>query len=400
MRIGVEATCWNHRRGYGRHLRSLLPALIETEPHDEYVVFLDGSENDLYPLPPRARVVRVATSRPTLKAAALDSHRSLADLWAMSRALSSARLDCLLFPTVYSYVPVLTSAAKVLIIHDVIAESFPNAVFSTRAERVRWRLKSALARAQADRLVTVSDYSRRGLVERFGLSPQQITVGGEAPDPVFRPRPNAQLPTALRRFDITESHRLIAYVGGFGPHKNLVRLFDAFAGIAAEPRFDDLRLVLAGDFEHDLFSSEYRALRINLSGRPHESKVVFPGFLPDNDLAALLNRASLLVLPSLMEGLGLPALEAAACGIPAVVTRNSPLPELLGEGAVAVDPLSSTEIRDAITRLLDDSEFRTRTGRAALAATRRLSPRRAAAALRDLLDQLPISAPLRHEQTA
>ena len=400
MRIGVEATCWNHRRGYGRHLRSLLPALIEIEPRDEYVVFLDGWWSDLYPLPSEAQVVRVASSRPTLSAASADSHRSLADLWAMSRALSSERLDCLLFPTVYSYVPVLTSIPKVLMIHDVIAERYPGHVFPSLAERVRWRLKSALARVQSDRLVTVSDYSRRGLVEHFGTPPEGITVIGEAPDPVFQPRPNAQLPAAVRRLGIAPSDRIIAYVGGFGPHKNLPRLLEAFAQPAGESRYDDLRLVLVGDYENDPFSSEYPALKDSLLDRSHGSRVVFAGYLADEDLADLLNRSAMLVLPSLMEGIGLPALEAAACGIPAVVTRNSPLPELLGDGAIAVDPLSEAEIGQVITRLLDDHALRARMGRAALAAARRLNPRREAGALRDLLREMTGPTPLHHEQTA
>ncbi len=400
MRIGVEATCWNHRRGYGRHLRSLLPALIETEPRDEYVVFLDGSGDDLYPLPAQARVVRLTTSRPTLAAAAADSGRSLADLWAMSRAISRARLDLLLFPTVYSYVPVTTSAAKVLMIHDVIAERFPKHVFPNRSERFRWRLKSALARAQADRLVTVSEYSRRGLIDHFGLRPEQVAVVGEAPDPVFRPIEPARLPSSVRGAGIEDHHRLVTYVGGFGPHKNLSRLFDAFARLTSEPRFDDVRLVLVGDYEHDSFSSEYQALRSDLRRQSHESKIVFAGFLPDEDLAQLLNRSAMLVLPSLMEGLGLPAIEAAACGIPAVVTRNSPLPELLGEGAIAVDPLRPAAIAEALTRWLDDSELRARAGRCALAAARGLSPLREAAELRNLLGQIPIADPVRYEQTA
>ena len=108
----------------------------------------------------------------------------------------------------------------------------------------------------------------------------------------------------------------------------------------------------------------------------------------------------MLVLPSLMEGLGLPALEAAACGTPSVVTRNSPLPDLLGEGAIAVDPLNPAEITAAITRLLDDAKLRAHTGLAALAAARRLSPLRAAAQLRTLLGEIPIPTPQRHEQTA
>ena len=165
-------------------------------------------------------------------------------------------------------------------IHDVIAERFPDHVFPGRAERVRWRLKSALARAQADRVVTVSEYSRLGLIDHFGLPPDQVTVIGEAPEPIFQPRPRAPLPAAALGLGFTEADRIITYVGGFGPHKNLPRLFDAFSRLTAQPRFTDVRLVLVGDYENDSFSSEHKLLRANLRRRPHESKLPSPDFWP------------------------------------------------------------------------------------------------------------------------
>src|SRR5213079_2255480 len=92
----------------------------------------------------------------------------------------------LLFPTIYSYVPVLSPARKIVMIHDVIAETYPDLTMPRRSGRLFWKTKVALGRWQADAVATVSDYSRRGIVEQFGIDPERVYVVGEASDPVFR----------------------------------------------------------------------------------------------------------------------------------------------------------------------------------------------------------------------
>src|SRR5262249_55081765 len=101
MRIGVDATCWQNNRGYGRHARALLTALARLDAENQYTFFLDANEG-LAALPPGidARVVQAVP--PAAIAASADGHRSLRDLWQMSRALSDSTLDVLLFPTIYS----------------------------------------------------------------------------------------------------------------------------------------------------------------------------------------------------------------------------------------------------------------------------------------------------------
>ena len=411
MRIGVEATCWNCRRGYGRHLRSLFHAVCSLDHSNEYVLFVDTPlDSLLQPLPPAAQLTQVAVSVPAAVAAKADGRRSLADAWSMSRALSSADLDCLIFPTLYSYVPVFTRAKKVLIIHDVIAERLPQHVFPNQTGRMWWRLKSELARAQADRIVTVSEYSRRALIAEFGLEADRVKVVGEAPDPIFRPLAEAALPAAVTSQGVTgqavtgqgvKRHgRLLTYVGGFGPHKNLSRLLDAFEKLTAQPRFDDLLLVLVGDYETDPFYSGYGELRKRLAGSAIEQRVIFPGFLPDEDLVQLLNCSSLVVLPSLMEGFGLPGVEAAACGIPVVATEQSPLKELLGDGVLAFDPYDAGALQRSIERVLEDESLRRRMSQAALRASGALGWRQAASELIDWMEEIRAEAPLHYEPAA
>jgi glycosyltransferase involved in cell wall biosynthesis len=385
VRIGVDATCWANRRGYGRHARALLAAALEMDRRNRYVFFVD-SEQAVAELPSGGEIVQVRTSAPAVQAARSDGRRRLTDVWAMSRAMAQPGLDCLLFPTVYTYVPVWSRARKIVVIHDVIPEKFPEHVFPTAAGRWNWKLKSLLARRQADLILTVSEFSRRGIVEFFGEAPERIKVIGEAGDPAFRVLENPTLSGRLRELDIAPLDRLLVFVGGFSPHKNLSRLLDAFTTLAA--KHSNLRLVLVGDYETDAFYSCYEQIRARASQPPLDGRVVFTGYLPDDELTGLLNLAQVLVLPSLLEGFGLPAIEAAACGLPVVATKASPLPELLGAGGLYIEPNDTAALTEAIERVLTDPALARNMREQGLRAAAALSWKRAAAELLAVFDQV------------
>src|SRR5437868_15155127 len=118
MRIGVDATCWNNNRGYGRYVRSLLSNLVRLDNRNQYTFLID-TPNSGEPFPTQAEVRHVSASAPTVEAASAQGHRSIRDMWRMSRAVSDRGFDLVFFPTVYSYVPVLSRARKVLMIMDV-----------------------------------------------------------------------------------------------------------------------------------------------------------------------------------------------------------------------------------------------------------------------------------------
>ncbi len=390
MRIGVDATCLANRRGYGRQARSLLRAAAELDRRNHYVYFADSSEASAN-LPPGSDVRQVRTSAPAVEAARSNGRRSVADLWRMSRAMASPDLDCLLFPTVYSYVPVFSRASKVVIIHDVIPEKLPAQVFPTALGRFYWGMKSAAARRQADLILTVSEYSRRALAEHFGEPMERIQVVGEAADPVFRVLENPTLSERLLRLGLSPDQRLLVFVGGFSPHKNLLELLEVFAAIADRPACGDLRLVLIGDQQRDAFHSCYRQVEYRAAQPPLQGRVVLAGFVPDEELVGLLNLATALVLPSRLEGFGLPAIEAAACGLPVVATIASPLPELLGEGALYVDPSDTASLRWALERVLTDADLRQRLRDHGLRAAAALSWSNAAKELLSIFDQISVT---------
>ena len=383
MHIGVDATCWQNTRGYGRHARALLSAFVGLYPNEQYEFFLDSVEAaSSMPIGVTSHLLRAGV--PTVQAASADGRRSLGDMWRMSTALSSAPLDVVLFPTVYSFVPVATRAKKIVFIHDVIAETFPQLTLPKLSARLFWNAKVALGRRQADAIVTVSEYSRDQIVRKFGVPRDRVFVVGEASDPHFRVIDKTEACSRVRAFGLDPAKRLLAYVGGFGPHKNLLELVTAFASLAARPEFSDITLVMVGECRREVFHSYFNEIDALIGRLGIRSRVAFPGYLPDSDVVALLNTSALLALPSLMEGFGLPAVEAAACGCPVVATTASPLPALLGPAGMYVDP-GTGQLERALDRVLQSAELRGQMGQAGVAAAKRLSWRAAAEQLMQVI---------------
>ncbi len=380
MKVGVDATSWGNRRGYGRFTRALLTALLDLDRENRYTFFVD-SDCEEFPLPPGAEVCRVATKVPTMQAAGADSRRSLPDLWAVGQAIRRAKVDVIFFPSEYSYVPVITSTPQIVTLHDATSEVVPEMVFPNLRARFFFGAKKRMAVRLAKLLVTVSEYSRRRLQEKLGIPLERLRVVGEAADPVFQPMQSSCASEAQSRWGIPPEAKCLIYVGGFTPHKNLLMLLDVFGELVGRGNFPDMRLVHVGDYATDPFHSSYGELAERVRQAHLEQQVIFTGHLSDQDLVILLNRSDALVLPSFSEGFGLPGVEAAACGKPVLATTESPLPELLGEGAIAVDPGDRAGWLCAIERVLGDAALRERMGKAALVAAGRLSWKNSAAQL-------------------
>ena len=383
LRVAVDASCWHNRRGYGRHARALLGALVRLDRGARYTLFVD-SEEAAEPLPEGCEARLLRASVPTVKAASADGHRSLRDMWRMSRALSAPEFGVVLFPTIYSYVPVLGTARKLVMMHDVIAETFPKLTVPRLSARMFWNAKVALGRMQADALITVSDYSRECILKRFGGDPSRIHVVGEAADPIFRRLEFPAPTTRLKELGLDGTRRVAVYLGGFSPHKNLIALVNAFAEVAERPEFLDLTLAMVGDASGDAFHTYFGEVAAHVQTLGLRDRVVFTGFLKDEDVAALLNLAKVLLLPSLMEGFGLPAVEAAACGCPVIATKASPLEGLLGAGGIYVEPAEG-EIARALEFMLSSEEMRLRMGEQALRAAQRLTWDHAARQLMEVI---------------
>ncbi len=356
-RVGIDGACWLNRRGYGRFARGLVRQLVTLREDIEYTLLVDFDPAHAPELPAGVRVVRIPTHQPATRAAAAEGRRSLRDLWAASRAISRERFDLIFFPSAYTYVPVFGPGRIVVVIHDVIPEQFPREVFPTRADAVQWWLKLLAARWQADAVVTVSEASKRGIVEEFGIAGERIAVISEGTDPTFRLLPQGeQMNEILARWSLNR-RRFLLYVGGISPHKNLGTLLEAFAQLRRDAGYRDFRLVLVGDYTGDVFYSAYDDLRRQARALGVDDAVVFTGYVDDADLAYLYNAAAAFVLPSLLEGFGLPAVEAMACGTPVVANARGALPEVIGPAGVLFHSERRGDLEAALRRVLTDQRL-------------------------------------------
>lgn len=356
MRIGIDASSWVNRRGYGRFTRGLLPALLAANeasgrPH-RFIAIVDSGAATA-DLPTDVDRAVAPTAEAVTRAASSSGRRGLRDLWLMRHAATSARLDVLLYPTVYSYFPAPRGVPAVVTIHDVIPERFPRLVFPNRRLELFWRVKVLAATRRARLILTVSRDAARGITRYLGVPAERIRVIGEALDPHFAAPNGRRSPRGN-----TEDAPFFLYIGGLSPHKNLASLIEAIGRLRRDPRYATARLVLAGDYTGDSFHSAYPALQALVVARGLENAVRFTGFVSDDELARLYQTTHALVLPSYCEGFGLPAVEALAHGTPVLASTGGALPEVVGDAGLYFDPDDPAGLDWALRRILEDDQLR------------------------------------------
>ena len=353
MRVGIDATSWVNRRGFGRFTRNVVTRLVELDPGTRYVLLIDSATVGDADLPVGAERLVVELAQAPAEAAASDSSRGLLDLLRLTRAARSARLDAFLFPSVYTWFPV-PGVPTVIGIHDTIADDHADLTFPGRRARVLWQLKQAAALRMAKVVFTVSLASQQALAARLGLPPERLPIVPEAPDPVFGPRPPELVAAARRTAGLGLEQPYVLFAGGISPHKNVETLLEAFAALGA----GDAALVLVGEVERETYLSSAESVQRRIGELDLESRVLLPGFVSDETLAALYTGASVVALPSLAEGFGLPAVEAAACGAPLVVSDVPAHRESVGDAALFFDPRDVASLAQALDSVLGDPSLR------------------------------------------
>ena len=383
MRIGVDATSWVNRRGFGRFARNAVGRLVALDADTTYVLYIDEQSADGARLPGGVEERRVALTRAPSAAAAADSSRSVRDLLRMTRAVRQDRLDAFLFPSVYTYFPVV-GVPTLVGIHDTILDDLPELTLPSFRARTASRLKNWLAVRRAARLFTVSEASRDALSQRLRVPRERLGVVGEAPDPVFAPREGEALTRGLAEAGVAPQDRFFLFWGGISPHKNAETLIDAYARFAAD-RSDAPLLVLVGDLETDSYLSAAASVRARIAQHGLGERVRLPGYVSDEALACLCSAATAVVIPSLAEGFGLPAVEAAACGAPLLLSDLPAHRETLDGAALFFPPKDVEALAGLLARVTDDAEERAALGERARQAVAPLTWDAAAESLRTLL---------------
>lgn len=273
--------------------------------------------------------------------------------------------------------PLRLRCPLVLSIHDVSYKVYPQ-FFSPRV-RLLLALLVGPGIRRAARVVTISESSKRDIIRFYGVRPEKIVVTPLAAGSQYMPQPADEVARVLRAHNL--SGRYVLAVGNKQPRKNLSRLVRAFSTIALE--MPDVILVIVGQSGWQGSEVEQTVNSLGLNTR-----VRFTGFVPDVDLPTLYSGADVFCYPSLYEGFGLPPLEAMACGAPTITSNTSSLPEVVGDAALTVDPLSVEQLVGALRSLLADSTKRQEYGRRALQQAALFSWDRTARLTRDAYDRI------------
>ncbi|MGE0812136.1 MAG: glycosyltransferase family 4 protein [Vicinamibacterales bacterium] len=337
MRIAIDARKL-HDFGIGTYIRNLVTEIGAQDPVSHYVILTRPED-----------VGTAAAAGPNFEAVVETARPySVGEQWRIPRAVARARADLLHEP--HYVLPLLTRCRTVVTIHDCIHLRFPE-YLPNRSAFAYAHAMIRLAARKADRVLTVSEASKRDILHYTGLAPDQVQVVYNGIDARFTAVPDEEAVDRVRqRFQLT--HPFVLYVGNIKPHKNLERLIAAFAAVRADGP-DDLKLVVIGDE-----TSKHPTVRHAVHRHRLDKHVRFFGFQPAPTLVIFYRLARVFAFPSLYEGFGLPPLEAMANGTPVVTSNVSSLPEVAGDAALLVDPYDVGAIAEGLRRALTDEALR------------------------------------------
>jgi len=213
------------------------------------------------------------------------------------------------------------------------------------------------AAQKADAIITISDYSRDALVNILHVERNKIHRVYNGVSPSFVPiRYRDDILKTVARYGIDRDY--LMFIGHIDPFKNILRMIDAYHMIKHDGSVDVPRLVMISPTrESDWF---YQIVTKKIKELSLTDDIHIAGNVPDEDIPFFYNGAAALLIPSLYEGFGLPAVEAMACGIPVVASDSCSLPEVVGDAAILVDPYSVDSIAEGIYKVLSDADFRSR----------------------------------------
>ncbi len=237
--------------------------------------------------------------------------------------------------------PLASDCPFVITVHDLSFLFYPQGFRRLNRSYLQSFTRFSVRRAQ--RVIAVSESTKRDLVQQYGLSPNNVDVVHNGVDPSFRPLPADQV-VAFRK-DRGLPERFILFVGTLEPRKNVVRLVEAYAQLG-KGRPPLMLIGGKGWFYDEIFA---RVEALNLSG-----EVKYVGYVEADELPLWYNAADLFVYPSLYEGFGLPPLEAMACGTAVITSTASSLPEVVGKAGILVDPTDSEALAAAMEQVLAD----------------------------------------------
>lgn len=334
MRIGIDARMIRHRMtGIGKYTQNLVQGLARVDQQNQYIILSNEPLGELKKNNPNFHQIMIS-----------QAVFSLSEQLIIPGIIRREKLD--LFHTPSFVAPLWQPCSSVMTIHDLTHLRFPN-LFS---KKVQWyyRLIVRPAARKMKKIITDSETSKSDILSFLNIPEERIVVIPLGVDKAYKPqRESGVTSLLLKRFQISGNY--ILSLGNRKPHKNFIRLVEAFNLLEKETKSGYLLVILVDN------DPRYRQIEKRVEELSLGRKVkVISDFFSEEELSFLYSAADLFVLPSLYEGFGLPVLEAMACGTPVVASNTSSLPEVVGDAGILVDPYDHRKIAQAMYQVLGD----------------------------------------------
>ncbi len=355
MKIGIDARFVGPQgTGLGKYTQKLIENLARIDKQNQYAIFLRKSNWDYLKLPSNFKKVKADIP-----------WYSLAEQIKMPNIYNKENLDLLHVP--HFNVPIIYKGKFVVTIHDLIHHQFSEYAATTKSPLVfkvkRFAYKKIISSAikRSRKIIAPSNFVKGEIIKNFHVNPNKIVVTYEAAEEEYGENPNSkiQTPNLLKRYKIKTP--FIIYVGNAYPHKNLDVLLQAFKIIgnwklereALLRKIGNLKLVIV--CSRDVFASR---MQNKIKSLGLEDSVIMTGYIPAEDLSAIFKQASTYTFPSLVEGFGIPGLNAMAAGVPVAASNIETLKEIYSDAAIYFDPNDPGDIANEIIKIVSDGKIR------------------------------------------
>ena len=343
--------------GIGRYVQNLVENLLEIDKENSYVLFVkDDRTEEIENLK-----IKYSFKIDNLKLKIIPSkvqHYSFKEQVALPVLIRKEKLDLMHFT--HFNVPVFYRGKYIVTIHDLIKHSSRGMTTTTRSSWFYWlkylgyKLVFSQAVKKAKKIITPSQFVKNEVIKEYGVKPGKVVVTYEGVDEKLKAKSEerktmVQNLKLLERYEIKKPYLL--YVGSVYPHKNVERLIEAVKLLNNKYLTSDiLHITLVIVCARNVFSERLRNKVVQMEAQEF---VNLAGFVPDEDLAVLYKEAEAFVFPPLLEGFGLPGLEAMSVGCPVLCSNIPVLREVYGEAALYFDPLNPEEMAKKMVEVID-----------------------------------------------
>ncbi len=326
--------------GFGWFTHEVVSRIVKNHPEHEFFFFFDRKYDEKFIY--ADNVTPVVLYPPARRAFLFKIWFE----WSVKRALKKYNIDLFFSPD--GYLSLGSNVKQVGVIHDLNFEHYPNDLPNWASKYLRTYFPKFAKKA--DRIVTVSQFSKKDIVKQYNISSDKIDVAYNGVGDFFSPVSEFEKDLVKSKF--TNGLSYFIFVGALHPRKNVINLFKAFALFKQKTKSTN-KLLIVG--ERYWWNDE---MKTTFEGLQFKEDIVFTGHIQSKELNQLYGAAEALVFVSYFEGFGIPLIEAMRCETAIVSSNASCLPEVAGEAAVYVDPFSVEDIAEGMKKIHQDTALR------------------------------------------